>query len=91
MVGGVEIYTIPARREEDLGTKTLRACCVGKVVGLLCSFIIVDARKADGLASEVVSGGTLERVTSKHAETFREGMKCIVVGTWSLSVVLLVR
>jgi hypothetical protein len=39
------------------------------------------------LASEVAGGCTLERITGKHAEAFREGSEVVVVGTTSLQVV----
>jgi hypothetical protein len=87
VVGGVKVDAVPAGGEEDLGTQTIRADLVGKAASVRRSTTVVEADIADSLASEVGSGGTLERVTSDHAETFREGSEVVVVGTTSLQVV----
>jgi hypothetical protein len=87
VVGGVKVDAVPAGGEEDLGTQTVRADLVRKATGVRRGTTVVEADIADSLASEVASGCALERVTGKHAETFREGSEVVVVGTTSLQVV----
>jgi hypothetical protein len=87
VVGGVEVLAVPAGREEDLGTKAIRAGPVGKTAGVRRLTRVVEADVADGLTSEIAATSTLERITREHAEALREGSEVVVVGATSLQVV----
>jgi hypothetical protein len=87
VVRRVQVYAIPARREEDLGAQTIGADLVRKATGVSRGATVIKTDKADSLASEVVGLCTLEGVTGKHTEAFRESGEVVVVGTASLEVV----
>lgn len=87
VVGRVEVYTIPAGREEDLGTKAIRAGRVWETAGVAGDSVVVEANEADGLARKVIRVCALEWIACKHAETFGESSKVVVVGSTSLTVI----
>ena len=49
LVGLVEVDTVPARREEDLSTKTVRADLIGELVRVWRGGAVVQADKGDSL------------------------------------------
>ena len=87
VVGRVEVDTIPARWEEDLGTETVRALLGREAVGVGRSAAVVQADVADSLLGKVVATGSEGGSTGKHTETLGEGSDVVVVGTASLQVV----
>jgi hypothetical protein len=88
VAGGVQVLSVPAAREEYLRTETVRAVDGGKTIGLGGSgTIVVETVEADGLGLEVTSVVALEGVTRDHAETSRESLERVVVGTTTLEVV----
>jgi hypothetical protein len=87
VIGGVEVYTVPARWEENLRTKTVGAVVVRKSIGLwLGRAIVIQTVVADGLRGKGPSIVALEGVASQHAEAFRESMERIIVWTATLAI-----
>jgi hypothetical protein len=87
VIGRVEVHTIPAGWEEDLGTETVGAVGGGHSPGLGRGGWIIQADEAHSLGSEIIGLVTLERVTSKHAEALGEGLELVVVRAGALQVV----
>lgn len=87
VVSGIKVDTIPARREEDLGTETIGAVLGRKTIASAGAASVVEADETNGLRCEVVSVVALEGVTSDHAEALGEGLELVVVGTTTLEIV----
>lgn len=87
VVSRVKVHTIPARWEEDLSTKTVRAVCSRHARGLRTRSGVIEAHEADGLGSKVISTVALERVTSDHAEALGESLEGVIVRSRTLEVV----
>lgn len=83
----VEVYTIPARREEHLGAKTVRAGLVRQSIVVAGGATVIEANETNGLAGKVVGVCALERISCNHTEALRESGEIIVVGATSLTIV----
>lgn len=85
----VKIFSIPARREEDLGSKAVRAIHAWEARGLRVSALLVVVKTivADGLRCEIVARSSLEGIAGNHSKTFGESLQLIVVRTWPLQIV----
>lgn len=89
MVGRVEINTVPAGREEDLGSQVLGTVVVGKSVGLCV--VCAEACVRNSLLLNCVCVVSQEGAAGGHAEAFRESEESFiwqgVVGIGTLEIV----
>ncbi|CAG8630544.1 17608_t:CDS:2, partial [Acaulospora colombiana] len=94
VVGRIEVNTIPAGREEDLGAQTIGAVGIrdaGSLGRLAC---IVETDKGNGLLAKRTSERDIlgiirsqERVSGEHLETRRKWMDHLLIVGSSLEVV----
>jgi hypothetical protein len=87
VVSRIKVDTIPARREEDLRTETIRAVLGRKTIAGARAAAVIETDKADSLRLEVIGVVALEGVTSDHAEALGESLEFVVVGTTTLEIV----
>lgn len=89
MIRSVEILSVPARREENLRSKTIGTIHVREARGLGISgiLVVVEAVVTDGVGGSIVARSSLEWITSNHPETFGERLQFVVVWARPLQVV----
>ena len=82
VVGGIEVLSIPARREEDLSSQTIGAIVVREVSSLwLGSPTIVETVVADCLRRKVGTTSTFEWVAGNHAKAWRGGFNLFSISS----------
>lgn len=89
VISAIKILSIPAGREENLRSETVRTIDGGETACLWVSgiLVVIETIVADGLGSKIVGRRSLERITSNHSETFGEGLQLVIVRTRSLQVI----
>lgn len=80
VVGRVQILAIPARWEEDLSSKAVRAVVIRKHGSFgFCRTIVVKTTVTHALGCEVVATGPLVGITCEHAEAGGECFQCLAI------------
>lgn len=89
VIRSVKVLSIPARREENLRSKTVGTVHVweGRSFGISGILVVIEAVVTDSVGRGVIARRSLEGVTGNHPETFGESLQLVVVRARPLQVV----